>query len=326
MDRQQAAAAAPNPPSKALRTRAERAWGKRDEWQKVLIDAYDYVAPHRLSTRWAKRNPQARTNKMFDNTAAVAWMRAAGRLQQDLFPPGQPFFALDPGPAVAKLGMNVDDARRELQLISDQIHPVFLNGEWDQAAIEMILDAFISTGTTLILEGNATQPVRFANVPLDEMAFDSGPYGRLEGYFWKKKWTRRAVKEAFPKGNYKPEFLTETNGEEEITFCQNVIFDAANNNWYFCAYEDGDTERDTWTETSLECPFVAMRYFRLPGEDMGYGPVLLNLPTTKTLNKAVELTLKSASIAMAGNKESKKDTMKYKKNDNTTKLKKVKKK
>lgn len=301
MDRQQAvAAASENKPNEGLRKRAARAWQKRDEWQKVLLDAYDFVAPHRLSTRWAQKTPQSRANKMFDNTAAVAWMRAAGRLQQDLFPPGEPFFALEPGPAVAKLGMNADDARKELQALSDQIHPVFLTGEWDQAVIEMMLDMLISTGFLLILEGDAVQPVRFANVPLDEMAVDSGPYGRLEGFFWKKKWTRRAIRDAFPQGAYKPEFLTESNGEEQIMFCQNVVFDPSKRHWYFCAHVDGEDDHDIWTETSLECPFVGARYFRLPGEDMGYGPVLLNLPTTKTLNKAVELTLKSASIAMAG--------------------------
>jgi Bacteriophage head to tail connecting protein len=302
MDREEAAtsSAAADSRRRALRAREARAWTKRDEWQKILLDAYDYVAPHRLSTRWAKKTPQARANKIFDNTAATAWMRSAGRLQQDLFPPGEPFFVLEPGPAAKLLGMNVDEARLELQSISNQIYPVFLNGEWDQAVIEMILDMLISTGYTAVLKGDVNQPVRFANIPLDEMASDSGPYGRLEGHFWKKKWTRRAITEAFPDGNYKPEFLTENNGEEEIMFCQSVVYDPPRKNWFFFAHVDGEDDHDIWTETSRECPFIPARYFRLPGEDMGYGPVLLNLPTTKTLNKAVELTLKSSAIAMAG--------------------------
>lgn len=287
----------------ARRARAKRAWGKRDEWQKVLLDAYDFVAPHRLSTRWAKKTPSSRPIRMFDNTAAVAWMRAAGRLQQDLFPPGEPFFVLDPGPAVAKLDMNVDDARRELQTVTDQIQPVFWNGDWDQANVEMFSDMLISIGFTLVLDGESDdQPVDFVNVALDEMAVDSGPRNRLEGFFWKKKWTRRAIRDEFPKGNFDQAFIEalKANGEEEVTLCQDTTYNRARRRWELFVYIDGDDANDIWTEEFRECPWIAPRYFRLPGEDMGYGPVLLNLPTTKTLNKSVELTLKSASIAMAG--------------------------
>jgi hypothetical protein len=42
------------------------------------------------------------------------------------------------------------------------------------------------------------------------------------------------------------------------------------------------------------------RYHRVPGEPYGRGPILLALPTIKTLNKAVELTLKAAAIQMLG--------------------------
>ena len=48
--------AAPSPFSgkfdgKSHKTRADRAWGKHDEWSKILFDAYRFVTPHRQSTR-----------------------------------------------------------------------------------------------------------------------------------------------------------------------------------------------------------------------------------------------------------------------------------
>lgn len=286
----------------ARRKRAERAWGRRDEWQKVLLDAYDYVAPHRLSTRWVKKTPAARVDRMFDNTAAVAWMRAAGRLQQDLFPPGEPFARLEPGPYAAKLGLNEEDARRELQTIDDQIQPVFLDGDFDQSVHETLLDMLISTGFLLVLAGDAAKPVDFVNVSLDEMAIDGGPRNRLEGFFWKRKWTRRAILEEWPKGSFDQSFLeaARADGEEEVTLCQDTVWNAREKRWDLHVYVEGEPGDDIWHEDFRECPWIAPRYFRLPGLDMGYGPVLMNMPTTKTLNKAVELTLKSAAIAMAG--------------------------
>ncbi|MGJ0393029.1 MAG: portal protein [Methylocystis sp.] len=292
-----------NDARKAHRDRAKRAWTKRAEWNKIFIEAYQYVAPHRRSTRYAKVSPGAKAIHIFDNTAPTAWMRAAGKLQQDLFPPGEPFATLEPGPLVSKLGLDEDDARRELQAIATQCDPVFLDGDWDLAVHECLLDMFISTGFILTLAGDfAHKLVQFVNVSLDEMAVDSGPFGRLEGFFWKSKWTRRALYEAYPRGTFSQTFLDEleADGEKQIEVSYDTVYDAKSRHWRTCIYIADEDEADIWSEEDLECPWIAPRYFRLPGEDLGFGPVLLNLPGTKTLNKAIELTLKGAALAMMG--------------------------
>ncbi len=43
-----------------------------------------------------------------------------------------------------------------------------------------------------------------------------------------------------------------------------------------------------------------MRIFRLPGEAYGFGPVLMNLPLIKTLNKVTEIALKGAVLNALG--------------------------
>src|SRR5262249_10141999 len=53
-------------------------------------------------------------------------------------------------------------------------------------------------------------------------------------------------------------------------------------------------------ETYKTQPMAVPRYHRVPGEPYGRGPIILAMPTIKTLNKALELTLKSAAIQMLG--------------------------
>lgn len=285
----------------ALRKRAKQAWATRDQWQKVLLDAYDFVAPYRMSTRYVTKAPANRVDRIFDNTAVQSLFRFAGKLQQELLPPGQAFFQLEAGPAIAITGMNKEEADRELETVTSQITPVFLNGEWDNAVHEMLIDLGISTGFMMILEGDAQQPVRFVTASMDEIAIDQGPYGDVAGIFWKRKWTYRAISEAWPKGRFDEAFrdALKSRPEEEIVLCQDTVFDAKASKWRLCVYLE-KSDGDVWEDEFHECPWITPRYFKMPGQVYGFGPVLMVLPTIKTLNKAQELTLKAAAIAMSG--------------------------
>ena len=288
------------------KARAASAWGVRDQWQKVLMDAYNFVAPYRLSTRLITTAPQNRADLIFDNTAVMAHVRSVGRLQQDLFPTGEPFFALDVGPAAAALAGGdegkIDEFRKELELINDVANAAFTTGEWDAACSEMISDLLISTGFLMILKGDAGHPVRFVSASMDEIAIDEGPYGRVHGIFWKRKWAIRAILEAWPKGDFSPEFRDSVTqkGEEQQVLCQDVVWDETAKRWRLYVYLEQAADRTIHGEESRECPWITPRYVRMPGQVYGFGPVLMTLPTTKSLNKAMEITLKAAALSMLG--------------------------
>lgn len=286
--------------------RAGAAWGIRDQWQKALFDAYNFVAPYRLSTRWVTKSPQNRVDLIFDNTAVMAHIRSVGRLQQDLFPTGEPFFALELGPAAESAaqgnGTNLDDWAKKLETIAAVTNAVFQGGDWDAGCSEMISDLLISTGFLMILKGDAAKPVRFVSASMDEIAIDEGPYGSVHGIFWKRKWSHRAILESWPDGKYPDKFTetAETNGEGEVELCQDVIWDDKAKRWRLFVYLAGDCEETIHDEESRECPWITPRYFRMPGQVYGFGPVLMCLPTVKSLNKAMEITLKAAALSMLG--------------------------
>jgi hypothetical protein len=286
---------------KALKARSQKAWGDRDRWTKVLLDAYDYIAPYRMSTRLYEKAPGNRTDKIFDNTGSMALVRSAGRLQQDLFPPGVQWFELEPGPGVKAAGGDPEQVAQELQQLTQVIWPTFLTGEWDMALIEMLFDVLISTGFMMILKGDEMKPVRFVSASMDEVAVDQGPYASIDGVFWKRKWPLRGIMETWPHGNY-PEAMKAsavTSPEDTTMLLQDTVSIDNGRSYQLWVYTE-NAEAPIWTETSLTNPWITPRYFRMPGQAYGFGPALLTLPTIKTLNKAQEFTLKAAALAMSG--------------------------
>lgn len=288
----------------AHQKRAAKAWQEKAHYQKLYDDAYEFAIPYR---RPASRDGKGvdRVDRLFDNTAIVSTFRFAGQLQQDLFPPGQPFFVLKPGP-ISKLALagkqdEADKLARELAAMSEVIQAFFQTGEFDNAVNEMCVDLAAGTGALMVLEGDSTRPVRFVCLPSDEIAIEMGGYGDTVGVFWKTKMSRRAIKAAFPRGTFPDEFIRKDNSdpEEEIEIQQDFIYEPERKRWKFLAHL-ADSKVPIATAVYRTQRVAVPRYYRVPGEAYGRGPILLALPTIKTLNKAMELMLKSAAYQMLG--------------------------
>lgn len=279
--------------------RAAKAWQDRDLWQKFYDDAYEFAIPFRQPA--ARRGKaQQKIDRLYDATAIESAFRAAGQLHADLFPPD--FFKLAPG-AVSKVGMaqaDLDKLKAELGVITKLIAAFFENGEFDTASSEMCIDLLVGTGALFPLEGDATNPVRFVCIPFDELAIEIDAYGKVVAIYWKSKLTQRAIKNAFKDGNFPESFTRKDNmPDEELEINQDFVFDPERKDWVFCAWLT-DSEEPITEATYKTQPMAVPRYHRVPGEAYGRGPILLALPTIKTLNKAVELTLKAAAVQLLG--------------------------
>ncbi len=307
-----AAGAGQKPPSsagsdggfKAHKKRADAAWQNRALWQKLYDDAYEFAIPNR---RPASRMGKAAStvNRLFDNTAIVSTFRRAGQLHQDLFPSGQQSIRLAPGP-VGKLALNKAEAdqiefQRKLNEVTQVISAFMMVPEFDCAVSEMCLDLMVGSGALMPLRGTPSRPIRFVALPFDEVATQTDAYGATTFISWKTKLTRRQITGAFPQGMFPDEFKKqyETDPDKEITIWQDFFANPDGVGWNFWAHIEG-SEAPIIKETMRSQPIATPRYYRVPGEENGRGPVLLALPTIKTLNKAMELTLKAAAIQMLG--------------------------
>lgn len=289
----------------AIRKRSERAWTAKTPYEAMQREAYEFAIPYRQPAGKHIAPGENRVDRVFDNTAIVSSFRFAGRLQNDLVPPGQEFFKLALG-ELGKLALAGDDTavkdlNENLQRDGKVIHSLFQGGEWDTATHEMFLDLAAGTGAMLILKGDAQRPVRYVAVPIEEIALELGAYGDVSGIFYVKKYPARALPDMWPEAKF-PEKVArkiKTNPEAEVEVCQDAVWDAKSRRWSLYAYARGDKEG--WhTETSRTCPWLTPRYYKIAGEVYGRGPIHVTLPTIKTLNKAQELVLKAAAIAILG--------------------------
>lgn len=296
----------PAPDLKALEARRARAWNERDQFKPALDDVYDYALPYRRSTRDTGKG-ENRSSRIFDHTAPTAVMRAAGRLQQDLVGPG--FFRLEPGPLLVQSAgtgpeaeAGLKEAREMLARVGDTAAGIFDSGEWDQAFHEMAVDLMAGTGAMLILAGDDRMPVRFMSVSIEEIALDSGPFNAVAGVFWKRRWSVANIREQYPQAAFGARLAEceRVKPETETDLLVDTTYDAREGVWWMIVSCEMDPEHVIDRQRFLTSPWLTPRYYRVPGETMGRGPLMLAMPTIKTANVAVQLSLQGAALATMG--------------------------
>jgi hypothetical protein len=289
----------------AHEARRTRALADKGIWDTIYNEAHDYSTPYR---RPAANLGQAhkRIDHLFDPTSVVSTFRGAGKLQQDLFPPGQPGFRLQPG-AVTEYAMkgkpaDLEAMRRRLDMLTNQMTPFFQTGEWDTATSELCLDLYIGTGCLLPIMGDDRKPVRFLCLPIEEYALAPGAYGDTAALFWTSKMPAAEIKKSFPKGKFPDEFNQQLKNSpwEPVELRQDFIEEHSGANRWKMIVTVAGSKQPVIEQRYRTKPFAAARYYRVPGETYGRGPALMALPFAKTLNKAMEITLKSSAIQMLG--------------------------
>lgn len=293
---------ADNSPVARARQRSRQAWNNRAGWDQLYQDAYDYVLPNRRpGGMGVAKNP---ATYIFDMTGPNSAIYGAGQLQRQVFPISTPFVA-ETGPLLAQRLTPGERATldRELNRVANFVYPFFQTGEFDTAVHEYCTDLMIGTGALLPLKGpSIEEPLIFCSIAQDEIAVGQDAWGRLNFVSWKRaNLGREAVLLAWPRGNFSKDFRDRAKDRpyEEVTVYQDFR-KLPDGRWEFVAYLEKDGEDFIARNVTRTQPIAVGRFYRVPGEAYGRGPVLFALPTIKTVNKAQELVLKSAAIQMLG--------------------------
>ena len=289
----------------AQKQRAERVWTTNSVWDPIYRDAYDYAIPHRRP--YGTGNLPATPDRLFDMTAPTSAMNLAGELARLLFsqPP-----TLVPG-ALTRQALNAEGPQgaqklaqleRQLETTGEFIYPFMQAGDLETSTHEMCIDLGVGTGVIIPMRGDKECPIIFFAPPADQIAMGGDAYSRVNFVSWRSTSTREGVRDAFPKGNFSADFLKNCKGPTgnvEVTLYQD-FWKLPDGRWRFAAYIDHDCYEFITSETYRTKPIATPRYFRLAGEMRGRGPILLAMPSIKTVNKAQELALKAAAINMLG--------------------------
>lgn len=299
---------------KPLRKRAEKALQGIDQFRSLWRDAYRYVLPQRDILE----NPQPGQTKgtfVFDGTGATSANRLVNRIQDLLFPIGQPFVAIEPGPATAD--NKNESLKKDLQKITNEFHAAIWRSNFPNMIAEFLIELLVGTGTMLMNKGPEWNPFHFHAFPTPLIGLEGGPWGTISLVARKAELPVSVIKLTWP--GAKIEQADEDRAKEDPNHKKNIIeityaddesraaFGSMEpTRWYYDVLIAEGTEESASSilETSRvyenASPWIIGRWTKASNENYGRGPVINALPAIRTANKVVELILKNASLAISG--------------------------
>lgn len=287
---------------KSIERRRNAADRERQSFQPLLDEAFKYAIPFRKS-RGNSAAGEKRVNQVFDHTAIDSAFRFAGKLQQDLWPAGSQNFSLAPGPVVQDQATK-DQLGKYLNVATQKLQAFFDDGAWDMALHEMCLDLSAGNGCMLMNEAAADEPENLwdpISVSIDEIRWELGPKNTVGAIFWERRMGVRLLRDTYPEAKFSArlEKLLKDKPEHELVVNIDTLYERGIKRWvvYVTVKKDDGI---LFRQESHTCPWLTPRYFRVPGETYGRGPVMLAMPSIKTLNTAKRLQLQAAAIAMLG--------------------------
>lgn len=290
---------------KSLKERRKDATKERDATKHLRDEGYRYAIPFRQGQE--DNTPGAsRVDDVFDHTAIDAAFRFAGKLQQNIWPAGQQNFELAPGPLVPT--SERDEWVKFLSGISEFIHGAFFDdGYFDNAYHEHALDLSVGTGAILMNStayGDAIwEPI---SVPVNELLLEQGAFNRISGVFWSRKMSVRQLFQTYPNAQFGEVLKKLRKDKPNETVIGNYdsswepAREPSRTRWRHVVWCDKQEEAPIDLFETRASIWAVERYFRVPGEVWGRGPVMLAMPSIKTLNTAKRLQLQAAAIALLG--------------------------
>ena len=285
--------------------RYKAAWQKKEQWRNLYEQCYQYALPQRnlYDGYWeGGTGGRVKNLQVFDSTAVHGVSRFANRIQAGLFPPDKDWMVLQPGTEIPPEAQ--DEVRAGLQNYTDKFFSIIRQTNFDLAMGEFLLDLSVGTGVMLIQPGDDIQPIRFQAIPQTLVALEEGPQGTVENVFRRMRVAVENIQLTWPDAEL-PDVLKrliEDKPQEMVNLQESTILDVKDGGYgYYICFKGEDDDEMVLVERKLTIsPWVCARFSKISGEVMGRGPVVSALGDILTLNKAVELLLKNASLNISG--------------------------
>jgi hypothetical protein len=280
----------------------EQAKSRRQNWEGLWQDCYDYALPQRESFGGFSKG-QSKTDHLFDGTAMDSVEQLAASLLGNLTPPWSQWFGFTPGPE-----MSAEDS--ELLAPALEKAATLLQSHLDRSNFtteihQSFLDLIVGGTASLLFE--EAQPggysaFKFKAIPLSQIAFDEGTRtGRLDTTYRDVEMTLDEIQSRFGDVILPPKMVAKGTKDSACVFSILESVTPNDLSYYYAAFLIEESDPILLSEGQFtDNPFIAFRWMKSPSEIYGRSPVMKALPDIKTANKVVELTLKNASIAVSG--------------------------
>lgn len=282
--------------------RQQVAQTRKDEFQSIYQQAYDYALPQRqLYGIWEGGSTGSnKMQKVFDSTAISSTQRFANKLQSVIFPPQRTWAKLEPGTQIKD-----PNQRAQLQTVLDSYgqttFAALKQSNFDIAIGEFLLDLAVGTACMMIQPGDDVSPLNYVPVPLFLVTFEEGANGQVDNVYRRMRIKGESIERQWPDAKIPDEMRRkiETKPTDDIELLEATIYDDSRGDYCYHVI-DKLSKAELVYRRRKTSPWVISRYMKVAGEIYGRGPLITALPDIKTLNKTKELLLKNASLAVAG--------------------------
>jgi len=281
--------------------RQELAQRKKDEFQQLYQDAYEFALPQRqLYGVWeGSATGMKKMQRVFDSTAINSTQRFANRLQSVVFPPQRKWARLEAGNDIPFDRRATTQA--VLEIYADKMFTVLKQSNFDIAMGEFLLDLAVGTACMMVQPGDDVSPINFIPVPLFLVSYEEGANGQVDNVYRRMRMKGESIERQWPDAKIPDEMKRriENKPTEDVELLEATIHDHKRGDYCYHVIDKVSKQEIVYRRRKTS-PWVISRYMKVAGEIYGRGPLLTALPDIKTLNKTKELLLKNASLAVAG--------------------------
>ena len=297
-----------NNPSGGMRLTPEQilkrqtaAQAKKDEFQQLYQDAYEFALPQRqLYGVWeGGAVGSKKMQRVFDSTAINSTQRFANRLQSVVFPPQRKWAKLEAGSDIPP--EKRQQAQAVLEVYQDKMFTMLNQSNFDIAMGEFLLDLAVGTACMMVQPGDDVQPLNFIPVPLFLVSYEEGANGQVDNVYRRMRMKGESIQRQWPDAEISDDLKRriENKPTDDIELLEATIYDHKRGDYCYHVIDKVSKTEIVYRRRKMS-PWVISRYMKVAGEIYGRGPLMTALPDIKTLNKVKELLLKNASLAVAG--------------------------
>ncbi len=305
--------------SKVLCEQSEKAWQSKSMWDALIGECYEYALPDR-NPYWGNgtgrpeggaglKGQDKTSKKVFDSTLLNSAMKITNRLQSELFPIGDEWAKLTPGPMVDM--QQRDQARAELHKLQKVLFLAIQLSNFDLSIAEWLLDLVIAgTACMLVQEGNNQNPIVFQTVPQSHVALREGAFGFIDGVFRKHKMRVSLIPMTWPKAkkvDLKDGGSGNADDDPEVDIIEVCYLDTVQEVWRYdviveksSALKSSDNAQRIIERDYQRSPWSVGRWSKYAGEVQGRSLVMQALPDARTLSAVKKYLLQQAALAIGG--------------------------
>lgn len=300
-------------------SRSALAWSQKQNWQALLAECYDFAQPDRNPYHGngsgkpqgsgAVQGSDRSSPRVFDSTLQNAATKLCNRLQYDLFPMGQHWADLIPGPFMQDAAQK-ETAAQELKDLQKLLFASIQLSNFDLAISEWLQELVVAgTAVMVTTRGNDLEPVVYRCVSQAHVAFLEGAIGKIDFITIKHRLRRDQIEPQWPDATNLPDeapSAQQKGQQSEYDLCEVCYYDYNAGLWRYEVIIEGkagskrrDQSRIVNREYAVS-PITVSRWSKSVEEVQGRSLVMAALPDARVLSAVKNYLLKQAALSIAG--------------------------